>query len=184
MTSETLLPDPTRDIEGAFEAVAERMRGLAFFNPALRVQAVDFQPWEGHWLGVLVSPWSINLMLTPGNRSAWQPVRAGSKRRLSFPAGEFEFIDALDPSIGEYRMCSLFSPAMEFEDHAAAELVARLALRALFDVRLDQPEVPSAADSADAVITHVAGQAGRPLSKRDFLHGRFLRSGEPDGHGR
>ncbi len=58
MTTETLLPDPSLSLEQAFSAVAQRMQGLGFVNPALRVQAVGFEPWKGFWLGVMVTPWS------------------------------------------------------------------------------------------------------------------------------
>lgn len=183
MTTNAQLPDPTQDIERAFSSAAERMRGLAFVNPALRVQAVDFKPWAGYWLGVLVTPWSINLMLTPCERSAWRPVQPGIKRRFSFPAGDFEFIDALDTVLGEYRMCSLFSPALEFEDHTTAEMVARLAREALFDATLDETAAPANQSSADTPA-QIGEQAARPMSKRDFLRGRFLRGDDPDVPGR
>ena len=42
MTTEFLLPDPSLSLEQAFSTVAQRMKGLGFVNPALRVQAVGF----------------------------------------------------------------------------------------------------------------------------------------------
>lgn len=179
MTTERLLRDPTPDLEKAFGAVAERMRGLGFVNPALRVQAVGFEPWEGHWLGVLVTPWSINLMLLPRDRTLWRPVRPGEKQRYSFPAGTYDFIDALDPLVGEYRMCSLFSPALEFEDHAAAVLVAELARSALLDPANAEAPDKETADGA-APLARLERRATEPMSKRDFLRGRFLYADESD----
>jgi len=184
MTTEGHRLDPSRDIERAFGSAAERMHGLAFVNSALRVRAIDFQPWNGHWLGVLVTPWSINLMLLPCERSEWHPVQAGAKRRYGFPAGDFEFIDAVDATLGEYRMCSLFSPAMEFEDQATAELVAKLAREALFDASLDATAAAAEAGSDGATPTRIGEPAARPLSKRDFLRGRFLHGGDSDVPGR
>ncbi len=55
--------DPSARLVAAFEAAAVRMRGLPIVNPALAVEAVGFAPWEGHWLGVMVTPWFINLTL-------------------------------------------------------------------------------------------------------------------------
>ena len=185
MTTEFLLPDPSLSLEQAFSAVAQRMEGLGFVNPALRVQAVGFEPWEGHWLGVMVTPWSINLMLLPRNPAAWHPIRAGEKRRYEFPAGRYDFIDAVDPMVGEYRMCSLFSPALEFEDHAAAELVARLARAALLDPAHAAPgDEPAGEESKPGPLAQIEGQAQAPMSKRDFLRGRFLRTDEPNVPGR
>lgn len=185
MTTETLLPDPSLSLEQAFSAVAQRMQGLGFVNPALRVQAVGFEPWEGLWLGVMVTPWSINLMLLPRNPAAWHPVCAGEKRRYEFPAGRYDFIDAVDSLVGEYRMCSLFSPALEFEDHAAAALVARLARAALFDSAHAMPnEAPVSGDSTPAPLAKLEERAHAPMSKRDFLRGRILRTDENDVPGR
>jgi [NiFe] hydrogenase assembly HybE family chaperone len=185
MTIESrLLPDPTQSLERAFAAAAGRMRGLGFVNAALHVQAVGFAPWDGHWLGVMVTPWSINLMLVPRDPSQWQPVNAGMKQRFSFPAGDFEFIDALDTVIGEYRMCSLFSPVMEFEDQATAEMVARVALKALRDARLDDAEAAPPGHASAPALAQASEQSARPMSKRDFLGGRFVRSSESDVPGR
>jgi [NiFe] hydrogenase assembly HybE family chaperone len=168
MTTE--LPDPSVRLEAAFRAVADRMVGLGFVNPALRVEAVGFEPWDGHWLGVLVTPWSINLMLTPREADAWLPVRPGDKQRYAFPAGTYDFIDAADPVAGEYRMCSLFSPALEFDDHAAAVLVAQLARAALFDAAHAEP----AEQAPPGPLMQLKEQASEPMSKREFLRGRFL----------
>ena len=91
MTTETnLLPDPSPRLEQAFRATATRMSGLGFVNPALRGdEAVAFAPWDGHWLGVMVTPWSINLLLLPHDRSLWRTVRAGDKQRYAFPRRDY-----------------------------------------------------------------------------------------------
>jgi [NiFe] hydrogenase assembly HybE family chaperone len=179
MTTESLLPDPSPTIEQAFNTVAERMRGLGFVNPELRVQAVGFAPWEGHWLGVLVTPWSINLMLLPRDRTLWRSVRPGEKLRYAFPAGVYDFIDATDPQVGEYRMCSLFSPALDFKEHEAAVLVATLALSSLLDpANADTPDAQPA-EAGPGPLTRIEQKADEPMSKRDFLRGRFLRADEP-----
>ena len=50
----------------------ERMAGVPILNPALSVQTVDFSPWRGHWLGALVTPWFINLVVMPLDPAAWR----------------------------------------------------------------------------------------------------------------
>ena len=77
MTTEMLLPDPSPRLVAAFAAAAKRMEGLDFVNLSLAVEAVDFAPWEGHWLGVLVTPWFMTLMLAPRD-----PSRGRTGRRL------------------------------------------------------------------------------------------------------
>ncbi len=189
MTDGAPLPaDPSPRLEAAFRAVAERMRGLSFVNPAVEVEAVGFAPWDAHWLGVMVTPWFMNLMLLPGDAAAWQAVAPGAKRRYAFPAGTYEFIGGHDAVIGDYQACSLFSPLLEFADHASARLVATLARAALFDpAHAEVPTMPVAdlipgrdgklgtADCAAAGATRGAAVEAR-LPARTLPRGRTCRS--------
>ena len=190
--SATFRPDPSARLEQAFRTVhAERMQGLAFVNPALRVEAVAFEPWRGYWLGVMLTPWSMNLMLMPRDPVAWRPLAVGEKRRYMFPAGEFDFISALAEGIGEYLICSLFSPVLEFVDHASAHETARLARAELFDARHAEPaDGPAgrpehatqrdehATETAPGPIARVERALHAPLSRRELLRGRFVGEGD------
>ena len=174
-----LLPDPSPRLNAAYRAIARRMDGLNFVNPAIDVEAVAFAPWESHWLGAMVTPWCINLMLLPRDTSGWTSLPQGRKLRYAFPAGEYEFISSRDDAVGEYQMCSLISPVLELPDHATARQVAELARAALLDpANAPVPETPRAAEDAElrpGPIAQIKEQAAAPMSKRDFLRGRFLR---------
>jgi len=175
------LPDPSERLMAAFRAAAARMQGLDVVNPALAVEAVGFAPWDEHWLGVMLTPWFMNLTLLPRNPRAWQPLATGAKRRYGFPAGEYEFVGADDDAIGAYQVCSLFSPVHEFADQETARMVATLAREALFDpANAAVPAVPTttlspAADPAPAPgpLARLERSLDAPLSKRNFLRGRL-----------
>jgi len=175
-----LLPDPSPRLNAAFRAIARRMDGLNFVNPAIDVEAVAFAPWESHWLGAMVTPWCINLMLLPRDTSGWTSLPQGRKLRYAFPAGEYEFISSRDDAVGEYQMCSLISPVLELPDHATACQVAELARAALLDpANAPVPEAPMADEAAElppGPIAQIKEHATAPMSKRDFLRGRFLRA--------
>ncbi len=164
------LPAPAAALEAAYRRIRDtRMRGLPFLNERLEVQAVGFRAWEGQWLGALVTPWSINLVLLPGE-GKWPALAPGRERLAVFPAGRFRFIAGTDETAGEHHACSLFSPPGEFADHATAVAVAEAAIEALFDARNAE---------------HVDGQRapGDPppaVSKRDFLRGRLSGTGDGD----
>lgn len=170
-------PDPSAQVERAFtQILAERMQGLPFLNPALRVEAVGFRRWEGRWLGVLITPWFMNLVLLPDEEAAWRHVRYGDSLGYALPAGVFEFISAREPALGDYQSCSLFSPVFEFADQDGARATALAALAALFDAQaqagVEGPGTP-------------APDAGRaPVSKRDFLRGRWQGGSAPDNERR
>ena len=183
------LPDPSARLTAAFRAAAARMEGLGLVNPALTVEAVGFAPWGEHWLGVMLTPWFMNLTLLPRNPRAWQPLATGAKRRYTFPAGEYEFVGADDAVLGAYQVCSLFSPVHEFADHETARLVATLAREALFDAaNAGLAEMPAANLSGAAAdvaaepgpLAQLGQKLDAPLSKRDFLRGRFLGAGRDD----
>ena len=164
-------------------------------NPALAVEAVGFRPWNGHWLGIVITPWFMNLVLMPRVAAQWQAIGERESRYYVFPAGVFEFIGARDATLGDYQACSLFSPMFEFADPTAARDTAVAAMGALFDsatreagtVPLTQgagapmgdraaAEVAGAmvADSATASAVAAAANpppAARAVSKRDFLFG-------------
>jgi [NiFe] hydrogenase assembly HybE family chaperone len=177
-----LLPDPSPRLTAAYRTIARRMEGLDFVNPALDVEAVGFAPWDSHWLGVMVTPWCINLMLMPRDASGWTSLPQGRTLRYRFPAGDYDFISSRDETVGEYQMCSLIAPPLGIPDHATACEIATLARAALLDAsNAPVPDVPKEAQddaAAPAPIAQLERQAHAPMSKREFLRGRFLR-GEP-----
>ena len=179
--------NPASRLEAAFGAVYEqRMQGLPFVNAALAVEAVGFRPWNGHWLGVLITPWFMNLVLLPDDDAAWPALRAGEKCGQSFPAGVFEFIAGREGTLGEYLACSLFSPMFEFADHETAHLVAAAAREALFDAtnleqtdisihpRAGEPEEVKTEDGVARPLAVLQENLNAAISRREFLRGGLL----------
>lgn len=168
-------PDPSAAIERAFEQIcATRMAGLPFLNPALRVEAVGFHVWDCRWLGVLITPWFMNLMLVPDDARAWHHVRYGDSVSYALPAGVFEFISAREPLLGDYQSCSLFSPVFEFADQDGARATAVAALAALFDTQTHAGVEGPGTALARPAAQETAAEAGRDApSRRDFLRGRW-----------
>ena len=142
-------PSPAHALERAFHAIQLlRMRDVPVLNPALTVEAVGFRPWSEHWLGILITPWFMNLMLLPRVQAHWQPIAEGESRHYVFPAGVFEFATV-----------------------RGAHDTAVAALAALFDpAHRDPGEVAHAPPrpAGDAVVPAVGSRA---VSKRDFLFG-------------
>ena len=180
----------------------ERMAGIPVVNPALSVKAIGFQHWGSHCLGVLITPWFMNLMLLPCEGDDWQDLPIGAKKFHAFPSGSYEFIVGEDPEIGRYQMCSLFSPMFDFESQEQAIDTAEEVLQALM-VEENKSEVSTKAKeiketwlgSEEAgvessgieeqereieapVVTEADIPKREPLSRRDLLRGSFLRGQE------
>lgn len=180
-------PDPAPVLERVFARIhATRMQGLPFLNPVLRVEAVGFRRWEGRWLGVLITPWFMNLVLLPDDAQAWQHARYGESVAYRLPSGVFEFISAqerraseeLGVDFSDYQSCSLFSPVFEFADQAGARATALAVMQALFEPQT-QPgaEGPGTErhgdNTAASAPAREAAEPAQAVSKRDFLRGRW-----------
>jgi len=145
-----------------FESVARtRMAGLPVLHAGLRVEAVGFRslPDEpGVSLGVLITPWFMNLVRLPFERAATQGmnlpglsvVRRLADRDWTFiGAGEGEFGGETP---GPMECSSLFSPMFEFVDQAAARATALgvlelvLATPALVDGEVSSASSPRSGD--------------------------------------
>lgn len=145
--------NPAADLEAVFRDIARtRMAGLPLFNTALGVEAVGFRcGGDGHWVGVLVTPWAINLLCLPGHGAEWPAAAPGERHDWRFPSGDYEFTVAGEDRLGVYHLCSLFSPALEFDSHEAARLAALAAIHALFEAPMTAP-APAPAPSRRAFL--------------------------------
>jgi [NiFe] hydrogenase assembly HybE family chaperone len=185
-------------LESVFRRIQrERMQGLPILNPELRVKAVGFRVWQGRCLGVLITPWFMNLMLLPSEGDDWQKLQVGDKRIHRLPAGPYEFILGEELEIGRYQVCSLFSPVFEFSDQETAEATAEAAMQALMkaenraglsthtgEIEHDcRGESDGKGDSAseereaagEVTPTSLDNRLDRPLSRRDLLWGLLNR---------
>ncbi|PKO59067.1 MAG: [NiFe]-hydrogenase assembly, chaperone, HybE [Betaproteobacteria bacterium HGW-Betaproteobacteria-13] len=167
--------DPAPELRACFAAIAAGpMAGLPLCNPALEVAAIGFRSWQGEWLGALLTPWSLSLVLIPGGGGLFRPLAADERQCWSFPSGEYAFLGNREPELGPYQMCSLYSPVFEFESQADAEAVAHAALDALFVAADGAAEAGAAAEQARLQGESVAAA---PVSRRDFLRGGLLLRG-------
>ncbi|MGE5468391.1 MAG: [NiFe]-hydrogenase assembly chaperone HybE [Ignavibacteria bacterium] len=127
--------------EAFFRIFRERMADVPVHNQALSVEAVDFQRWQGHWLGVLVTSWHMSLILVPGQEAGWVSVGDNQRRFVTFPAGAFAFLGSEEPEIGEFQSCALFSGMGQFANQSEAVLTARASLMAVLKPKIEPAPV-------------------------------------------
>lgn len=140
--------NPAEAVERAFVRIRrERMADLPVHNDALSVEAVDFQRWNGHWLGIVVTPWCMSVLLVPGHAGAWESVADNQRRFLRFPVGDFALLGSEETEIGEFQTCALFSPMTQFASQAQAVMTARAALIALLTPPVESAPATAAADA-------------------------------------
>lgn len=151
------LADPGAGLRAAFARIAAtRMADLPLLNPRLEVATVGFVPWDDAQVGVLVTPWSINLVAVAAAPDSLR-LAVDTRRRWRFPSGDYELMGGAEAECGCFQFCSLFSPVQEFPDQATALATARATLAALF-------AAPAAAPRAATPVR---------TDRRGFLFGAF-----------
>lgn len=118
----------------------ERMRDLPIVNPRLDVEAVGFDRWEGQDLGVLITPWFMNLVLLT-DPSEFGDRSQGDLIDCEFPSGNCELTICHDEELGTYLAAVLFRTVVDFPDQETARAIAEDALANI----LTEPE-PEAGD--------------------------------------
>lgn len=116
-----------------FQGIAEtRMADLPLRNPVLQVEAFGFRPWQGGSVGVLITPWCMNLVYLPGDGSSWERLHPGTEVTLSLPSGDYVFRVAREATLGPYLTGSLFSPMFEISGMGEARAVAVSVMAEIF----------------------------------------------------
>lgn len=154
---------PIAQLEALFRRIhASEMAGMPVLNPALAVEAVGFRRCSYGWLGVLITPWFMNMVLLPATGTPWISLAPGKQCDLSFPSGDYRFTADSATELGEYLSCQLFSPMSHFPDQATARTAAGAALEAVM-------AEPAAVAEKNETVS---------LSKRRLLRGIFSPAGE------
>ncbi|GLH82206.1 hydrogenase expression/formation protein HupJ [Bradyrhizobium sp. SSBR45G] len=138
------------------EIGARTMRELPIYHDALTVEAVGFTCFQGRTIGIVITPWFMNVV-TPVEQGI-----AGSSVTIALPAGAFAFTIGDIAGIRGIASCSLFSPMFEFEDMAAARTAAEAAMATLM----------TAPDDA----APPARKTERAIDRRAFLRGTLAES--------
>ncbi len=128
---------------------AGSMRDMPICNDALGVEAIGFRAFGESAVGVVVTPWFMNLIVAPED-----PLASSSPVRVALPAGDVECAPASLDGFGSILACSLFSPMFECSEMSAAREAAREAMKALFDPGLldEQPAQKTPALDRRAVL--------------------------------
>lgn len=126
---------------------ASDMAGLILCNTRLSVEAVGFRPFGTGWIGCLITPWTLNVVLLPADGGLWAGLNDGDKELLETPAGPFAVTAARLGALGVAMTIPAVSDMHVFPDQDDA----RAACFAALDALLLPKEEQAAEAAADAV---------------------------------
>ncbi|MCP4374750.1 MAG: [NiFe]-hydrogenase assembly chaperone HybE, partial [bacterium] len=118
---------------------------------------LGFQEYRGRVIGILITPWVMNLIMFPGTEDDWDGLELGKKQPHSFPSNTYKFLVNEIDGIGTCQTHSPYSPMREFVNQNHALAAARSFL--------------------DALLVETQGSQGGPVDEE--LLGRILRGEEP-----
>ena len=144
------------------EIAARSMSDLPVYNSALRVEAVGFHDDGARVIGIVATPWFMNVVVAASPLGpAMVPLTMGATAVHEMPSGTYEFVVGDLGDFGRLDSLSLFSPMFEFDD---PEVVRATAEAAIAEIRrAPEPEKPP---------------APKALDRRSLLFGRRARPEE------
>ena len=109
--------DPAPLLVAQYERIArEEMQALPFYHATMPIVA-ECTLFEGQWLGCVLTPWMLSVVVLPGPDQLW-PVRSSERLALQLPCGNLTFMVGALPETGQLLACSLMSP---IDPHLGAE---------------------------------------------------------------
>jgi [NiFe] hydrogenase assembly HybE family chaperone len=167
---------PAAEITHAFRQIEQaQMHGLPVCHDQLTTEVVGLRRFEQHWVGALITPWTLQLILLPATAEA-ERLGDGDHRSLVFPQGAVVFMASENPDLGVYMACSLMSPLHDFPSQAAIRQTAEEVMELLFQAPAEQAPGKSVTVAMPGRLD--IKREAKPVdqttgSRRDFLRGRM-----------
>ncbi|MDB1122375.1 [NiFe]-hydrogenase assembly chaperone HybE [Vibrio algarum] len=135
--------NPTDVLEIVFNDIhANQMHELPFVNKKLKVKAVGFSLYESDWLGVLLTPWTLSIILIPGPNRVWQSRTVGDKIGIRLPSGDYSFTYGAHEQLGNYLASSIMSPLQDMKNQAVAVQLAKDLRQLITAIPTEEVHVP------------------------------------------
>jgi len=112
----------------------ESMQDVPILNNRLKVQTLGFQEYQGRIIGIVITPWLMNVVMLPKAGDDWELLALGHKQFHEFPSRNYRFMVNDIEGIGYCQTHSLFSPMNDFKcqqqaENAAQEFIDKLLLK-------------------------------------------------------
>ncbi|WGE35337.1 hydrogenase-2 assembly chaperone [Actinobacillus genomosp. 1] len=102
--------NPAELFRKEMEQISANMQDLPFYRHDIPCFTPNFILYEGQWIGTVLTPWMISIIVIPGPEQLWEGRTVGDKLGLQLPYKTMTFTVSSINSIPQYLSCSLLSP--------------------------------------------------------------------------
>ncbi|MDU8924988.1 hydrogenase-2 assembly chaperone [Pasteurellaceae bacterium LIM206] len=102
--------NPSVLFQAEMEKIKANMRDLPFYRQEVPCFCPKFILFENQWIGTVVTPWMLSLLVLPGPDQVWDWRKLGDKIAVRLPYKTFMFTVSSLANIPQYLSCSLISP--------------------------------------------------------------------------
>ncbi len=102
--------NPAELFRKEMEQISVNMQDLPFYRHDITCFTPNFILYEGQWIGTVLTPWMISIIVIPGPEQLWEGRTVGDKLGLQLPYKTMTFTVSSINSIPQYLSCSLLSP--------------------------------------------------------------------------
>ena len=104
------IDNPSELFCSEMKKVAENMQDLPFYRHDIPCFTPNFVLFEGQWVGTVLTPWMISIVVLPGPNQQWEVRTIGDKLGLQLPYKTITFTVSSVDSVPQYLSSSLLSP--------------------------------------------------------------------------
>lgn len=134
--------DPSALFQSAMQQVAQEMQDLPFYRQHIECYCPKFVLFEQQWIGTVVTPWMLSVVILPGKDQEWESREIGDKLSVQLPYKTLTFTVSGMETIPQYLSCSLHSPIDPAMTNTQAIQLAQDCLRMI----LSMPTKPATFD--------------------------------------
>lgn len=104
------IDNPSKLFCSEMKKIAENMQDLPFYRHDIPCFTPNFVLFEGQWVGTVLTPWMISIVVLPGPNQQWEVRTIGDKLGLQLPYKAITFTVSSVESVPQYLSSSLLSP--------------------------------------------------------------------------
>ena len=131
--------NPTEVFLTEMKNIVPEMQDLPFYHKGIECFCPKFVLFEDQWIGTVLTPWMMSVVILPGPQQQWEPRELGDKLTVQLPYKPLTFTVSSLENVPQYLSCSLHSPLDPNLTNEQAVQLTQDCLRMVLSIPTAQP---------------------------------------------